>query len=742
MTRAWPVLLAAGLLAGVALAVARPLALVVSLAVWLLLSLPGLVFFGTRPGQGPAAVALASAVGVASSVMAVAVIGCLFGRYSLALVLGAVAALAIAARAARSRIGTPWPRDEDRAWTSASTVVVVLLALIALPYAFVGHASAGGFAYRPFFQADFFKHMGYTHSVLLGALPPEDAFAAGSTLHYYWLAYLIPATVVRASREVVTAQEAVLLTGLWQSAVLALLLSGVARRLCGRPVAAALAATLGFLALSPDGLAALVLRASGRVAAGVDLNPESVDLFNFVLPFRLDVNGLGRLCLYVQQHQLALIFFLGWALLATLAEERERGSRSVCKVLLLLPMLGTSLLVGAAATLVILASEAGLSGPRLRRSALFAAAAAAGAAWAAGIGMFEGAQAERLLSSAAAPLPVRVIHAFCLGPQLVTNCGGPGLLGAWGALLLFRRADLPVPARRMSAAGLAVASAAMLLGRLLPFPLVRFEVDLKTSYVLGVCCVLGASAVLARLRELWPRHRGFLASCGVLLALGLPSPVLDVLWHVDLEGASTTRVPAGDMEALRFIRTHLPREAVVQGYPYEHFVDRDVWVPIFGGRAVAAAPRGTSGGDERVRRAAALFDETDAAVVSRRATELGIDYLYVHGTMGVERAARLTHVLDGAPERFERAYANDEAAVWRLIPIRERLGAAAGRLSSSRPPPQVRRPRHRRVAAPALSTSPRAGAAVAVLRQCTTTPSDTRAIARRGHWSPLCLLPP
>jgi len=135
--RAWPVLLASGLLVAVALAVARPLAVVVSLAVWLALSLPGFVLFGTRPNHGPAAAALASAVGVASSLMAVAVIGCLFGRFSLALVLGAVAALAIAARVARKRIGAPWPRDEDRAWSSSASVVLVLLALIAL------HASPG-----------------------------------------------------------------------------------------------------------------------------------------------------------------------------------------------------------------------------------------------------------------------------------------------------------------------------------------------------------------------------------------------------------------------------------------------------------------------------------------------------------------------------------------------------------------------------------------------------------------------
>ena len=59
-------------------------------------------------------------------------------------------------------------------------------------------------------------------------------------------------------------------------------------------------------------------------------------------------------------------------------------------------------------------------------------------------------------------------------------------------------------------------------------------------------------------------------------------------------GNTTTVVPAGDMEALDWIRRETPLESIFQCYPYRHFDDIDVWVPIFAGRRIIASPRGSN----------------------------------------------------------------------------------------------------------------------------------------------------
>jgi hypothetical protein len=181
-----------------------------------------------------------------------------------------------------------------------------------------------------------------------------------------------------------------------------------------------------------------------------------------------------------------------------------------------------------------------------------------------------------------------------------------------------------------------------------------------------VAMVLGASVVFARTKNLWQSHRNTLSICIVLAVLGLSTPVLDILWHCRISGSTTTVVPAGDMEALDWIRRETPPQDIFQCYPYRPFDDIDVWVPIFAGRRIIASPRGSNSDEALVQEIAGLFDETTADELWRRASSFGISYLYLHRTMGTATYERLTDELKSSPERFSTVFANSEATVWML----------------------------------------------------------------------------
>lgn len=71
--------------------------------------------------------------------------------------------------------------------------LLAVLAVIAIPLAQIGMLTPDGYAYRAYFNADYFKHCGITAALAHTGVPPANPYFSGKVLHYYWFFYVIPA---------------------------------------------------------------------------------------------------------------------------------------------------------------------------------------------------------------------------------------------------------------------------------------------------------------------------------------------------------------------------------------------------------------------------------------------------------------------------------------------------------------------------------------------------------------------
>lgn len=83
-------------------------------------------------------------------------------------------------------------------WTGAEILILwcwLLLAvlLVALPFLKVGWPTSEGFAYRAYFNTDFFRHMAVSANLSHHGIPPDNPYFSGEVLHYYWFFHIIPA---------------------------------------------------------------------------------------------------------------------------------------------------------------------------------------------------------------------------------------------------------------------------------------------------------------------------------------------------------------------------------------------------------------------------------------------------------------------------------------------------------------------------------------------------------------------
>jgi hypothetical protein len=84
----------------------------------------------------------------------------------------------------------PWSKTEIRVlylWLAAA------LAVIALPLIRVGTPLNEGYAYRAYFNTDFFRHMAVAANLSNHGIPPDNPYFSGYVLRYYWFFHIIPA---------------------------------------------------------------------------------------------------------------------------------------------------------------------------------------------------------------------------------------------------------------------------------------------------------------------------------------------------------------------------------------------------------------------------------------------------------------------------------------------------------------------------------------------------------------------
>jgi hypothetical protein len=69
--------------------------------------------------------------------------------------------------------------------------LILTIAIVSIPFFKAGIETANGFAYRAYFNADFFRNMAVTGSISQTGLPPDNPYFGGHVLRYYWFFHLL-----------------------------------------------------------------------------------------------------------------------------------------------------------------------------------------------------------------------------------------------------------------------------------------------------------------------------------------------------------------------------------------------------------------------------------------------------------------------------------------------------------------------------------------------------------------------
>jgi len=562
------------------------------------------------------------------------------------------------------------------AWTRRDTAALVLVLLVVpllvgVPFARIGERGDDGTRhYRAYFTADFLWHIALTSELTHLQLPPEDPYAAGHQLHYYWTYFLFPASVAAG----VPAPLAPSIEGILRvnAACAGLLFVGsvfvFTWSVAQKAWSAATATLLAVLAASAEGSYVLwrLWKTGEPLGSLRDLNIDATTMWFFQ---GLTVDGLPRSLWYTPQHAGACA--LGLIALVVLTRTGAYGSLAARLVsglalglaVTMSPFLGGafSLVYGTAVLMDALIERRRFLGVVLGH-AWAALPVALAVAWVLLGDVLEGARGALVLGfvGKARRAPV-VTMLLALGPLLL-----PALLGLFAAGG-HRRRTLP------ALAGISIGLALFYLVSLAKTDPVW--VGWRAGQIMLVCL-----PGLAALFISWSWERaGRRAPAAVLLAcafaVGLPTTVIDGFNAQDIDNRNmgagfpwTVRVSPDEQAAFDWIRRATPRDAVVQAEPTTR--GRASWthIPSFAQRRMAAglpislvAMPYREEAAKQVRSLYGTVDPKEAWAIARR---LGIDYLYIDQ---VEREAFPPDSLakfDAHPELFPPVFRNATVTIY------------------------------------------------------------------------------
>ncbi len=583
---------------------------------------------------------------------------------SYAVVLGWLAAVLLPWAAFRHKARVPWlaPPPWTRNDIRALALVLLMVPLLMFrPLSRVNTIGAdGSLRVRAYFTADFVWHMAVVAELQKDATPPVNPYLAPQPLHYYWGYFLVPTAATRLvdvapdlALKVNAVGTALLLTG-----VLFLLGHTAYPR---RPWTVAAAVLLTVVASSAEGLAALayVYRETGGLAGVRDLNVDAVA--RGVGGLRID--DLPRAFWYVPQHSMS--YAAGLAALAA----AQAGGPSVPAA-------------GIVANGCLLAVSA-LFNPFV--GAIFCATYAATVC----AGAWVRQRLRDVPRHLAAALPVIAALAWVTLNRMVDGAGGVLAFGfndparqapvlafllSFGPLLLLLGPGL-WPSRRLPLWPVAGVSFGVVLSIALMHLLVMtvdlFWIGFRTGHVVLVLAPPLVTRALLRLAEV--NRRVVAAAVGAVVLTGVPTTAIDTFNAQDVENDHmgpgfrwTVRLSAGERAALAWVRSHTPREALVQMDPTVR--GRDTWtlIPSYGERRMAAGQpislMHEAEYDTRSARVAALFGATDARSAWKTARELGVDYVYV----GREERQAYPTVPALIGPYFSTAFANDDVTILKV----------------------------------------------------------------------------
>ena len=492
--------------------------------------------------------------------------------------------------------------------------------------------------------------------------PPTNPYLAPDRLHYYWTYFLVPAALT-GSLPGVTAAKALALNALACGLLFTgMLYLGACVAAPGRPLVAGLAVAVVMVCGSIEGLAALAYGwwQGWSLSYVRGLNIDALPAWAF---HGLRIDNLPRALRYTPQH--ATAFSLGTiaALVALGGVSVNRGAIALAGLALgmavtLNPFVGA---VFAAVYGIVIAIDAiGNRSPR------------------------------RVVSHLTVALPIALALGWCAANEITAGSGSNLVFGWWGPAT-----HGPVPTLAMSFLPAAIpAIVGLVLGRSAPQArigpavaglcislVLMFSVALRVDphwvgfrtghLIFGFLPPLVAWGYV-RLQQAGRYRVAALTTAGIVLS-GLPTTVIDAYDAQDVANTSmgpgfhwTLALSASQQEALSWIQTHTPSDAIVQAEPTVR--GREAWsvIPSFAGRRMAAglpiSLMHVPEYDTRSRTVREIYATLDVERARRLTLDLGIDFLYVDGT---DRAAYpAVAKFDGRPDWFEPVFRNREVTVY------------------------------------------------------------------------------
>ncbi len=550
-------------------------------------------------------------------------------------------------------------------------LLLLVPAVVGRPYARVGERTTEGEAWRAYFTADFVWAMAVVGEVSKGDVLPHNPYRVGTSLHYYWLAHLIPSVEHRMMGSSTSLRQILLANAVLSGLAFIGFFYFFVRHFVDSAVAAALACLAAVLFHSFEG--AQQLMALWRLGAPLDLvqylNIDAVTRWIF---HSMPVDGLQRLLLYQPQHQMGYVLGLLALLILVQARDSLRGG----VMLLVGTLLATSLLLSTFSALMMTVMAATLQGIRLL----------AARRWRAIVPCAVG---------AALPLVCAVLLANTL--QYVEH--GGALVSFMVNALAFESAPLALFLSFGAMLIGAIAGAVLVVrrGRVGTFALIwtivsvsfffYFFVDVRDHQHVYVGWRAGhmlfiafAPLVAFALRELWT-GRPLARVTTVVVAASLvlcaaPTTAIDLYNTQDTSNRQeapgfhwTVILSTDELEALEWIRTNTPPDAIVQVEPFLRDAETWAYIPAFAERRMAAGLPISMIPLDQYRRASHRIRDIyrsrtpEDAYLQARAT--GVQYLVV-GPPERARYPELEATLNQAPELWTLLMRNNSVSVYKV----------------------------------------------------------------------------
>jgi len=632
-------------------------------------------FFGAYDQSGIGALLIGPALGFGFSVFGVFLVWAAGIQNWLALLLGPALTWSIALLVGRS--GGPRLRlpSFDRRDLVAATLLLFLVPLVTwAPYDHVREPVADGEAYRAYFTADFIWAMTVTAELAKGDVPPGNPFLRERPLNYYWMAHFLSGALYRnVAAWDVPAEAVILVTGLLFGLAFVVFMYALVRMAGAGPVAGVLAVACGFVANSYEG-ADMIRAIVQHGAPWSELITVNIDAVTRWFYKGMAVDGLQRLLLYQPHHLTGYALALSALWLVGFAEDVTESAVALgAGILLALALLFSTfgaLIVGVAVSLlyaVRLVQQRALA-TAWQCAVLGAVPVGVGVAITSTLG-YTDARHGSLLQ-------------FGLNPVAATNMTrvwimsfGPLLFGGIAALSRWRWAlhDGAAPT------ALVIAATAFYFLTNVPD-----SGNVWVGWRSGHMLLFAFSAMAAAwLSWAWRHRRLRPVTAIVVIALvvpAIPTVAIDVFNAQDItnreEGPGfpwTLVITPGERQALDWVRTSTPLDAVVQTDPTARGATHWSYIGAFAERRmIAGLPLAMTPLRPYEEASAVLYSGVFTAASADdahvMAGVLGIDYLFIGR---VERRAypQAVAAMSRTPDLFPMVFKNEAVTIFRVAPV-------------------------------------------------------------------------